>query len=499
MDQNLIDYIKQCREQNISDEEIKTNLLGAGWKEEDINEGLKPITPIIPVGLVDNVEPKNKSSKKILKFAIIIIGILIIAGAAVAGYSYLRQSNIKNVFATTIEKMNELKTFHYEINLELSKNILDAKLPLFIASLISPVKGEETSNGEKLIIKISGDTDKTESKNIKTHIILDLDAGLFSFQKAEAKFIDGSLYIKSPEAIGLMGATSNANESQGQWLEINSSGSNPLDITTPEINLSEEQIEKIKELALSSEMVKVEKNVQKETIDNIKTSHYKFSIDSEKLKKLIVEISKIINVAENQSFGVVDIEKEIEIINSTTRIDGDLWIGKNNKLLYRGAINIIGIGVEGSENMDISIEFNFSHFNETLNITKPENIVNFNSMLNNSFDESRIKSRDARRASDIRQVALALEMYYGDKKSYPVVTGCTASNWNSLSAILKNYISSVPIDPLNSGKHVYMYASDGGKNIVRAVFESENTNLDNDIDGNVMGCNCDDPAYCIGP
>jgi type II secretion system protein G len=40
-----------------------------------------------------------------------------------------------------------------------------------------------------------------------------------------------------------------------------------------------------------------------------------------------------------------------------------------------------------------------------------------------SLNSARLKSRDARRLADVRQVMTALELYYNDNGAYPTVTG----------------------------------------------------------------------------
>jgi len=119
-----------------------------------------------------------------------------------------------------------------------------------------------------------------------------------------------------------------------------------------------------------------------------------------------------------------------------------------------------------------------------------------------SLNTARQKARDTRRISDLRQVALGLEMYYDDNSSYPSVTGCTAANWTGTmtTAISPTYITSVPIDPVNSGNNVYMYGGDGTDYALRAYLENtSHSALQTDVDGTAVGCACNDPAYCIQP
>lgn len=62
-----------------------------------------------------------------------------------------------------------------------------------------------------------------------------------------------------------------------------------------------------------------------------------------------------------------------------------------------------------------------------------------------SLNSARQKSRDARRVADIKQLQLALELYYDSNSSvYPT----------ALSALAPNYIAVVPTDP-NGGAYQY--------------------------------------------
>lgn len=56
-----------------------------------------------------------------------------------------------------------------------------------------------------------------------------------------------------------------------------------------------------------------------------------------------------------------------------------------------------------------------------------------------SLNSARAKSRDAKRMSDVRQIASALELYYNDNNTYPTV---------GLSSMVPSYIGTVPTYPL---------------------------------------------------
>ena len=123
-----------------------------------------------------------------------------------------------------------------------------------------------------------------------------------------------------------------------------------------------------------------------------------------------------------------------------------------------------------------------------------------------SLNTARQKARDTRRVSDMRQVALALEMYYDDNTStgYPGSSG--SNQWipcggsNALEDALEtNYMASVPCDP---GTETYEYWVDGDSQsyVLNATLEdSNNRALDDDVDGTPLGCTCTGNEYCIQP
>lgn len=80
-----------------------------------------------------------------------------------------------------------------------------------------------------------------------------------------------------------------------------------------------------------------------------------------------------------------------------------------------------------------------------------------------SFRSSLIKSRDAKRKSDLEQVQRALEMYYNDNNKYPTATGGKINNiaWGDLFDDVNDtiYMKALPKDP--TGKSEYCYRTSG--------------------------------------
>jgi prepilin-type N-terminal cleavage/methylation domain-containing protein len=105
-----------------------------------------------------------------------------------------------------------------------------------------------------------------------------------------------------------------------------------------------------------------------------------------------------------------------------------------------------------------------------------------------SLDGARERARDAKRVTDIRSTALALELYYEAEDEYP----------SALSELAPTYISSLPNDPVGaSGGHfdyVYVQLSSGQDFHLGAVLEEDNDQLQDDADtangfhGNTTNC-----------
>ncbi len=77
-----------------------------------------------------------------------------------------------------------------------------------------------------------------------------------------------------------------------------------------------------------------------------------------------------------------------------------------------------------------------------------------------SLNSARAKARDTKRIADLKQIRIALEMYYDTNNNYPVATTAVNSSSGSatwISGLSPSYITSVPADPTNSGTGSYYY------------------------------------------
>ncbi len=96
-----------------------------------------------------------------------------------------------------------------------------------------------------------------------------------------------------------------------------------------------------------------------------------------------------------------------------------------------------------------------------------------------SLNGARIKGRDARRLADAKQIATALELYYGSgSNAYPTTIAGGTTVTASLGAVLApTYIQSVPKDPsrTDNASTGYLYCSTDGQSYA-ILIDPEKTN-----------------------
>jgi|SRR3989344_3330686 len=115
-----------------------------------------------------------------------------------------------------------------------------------------------------------------------------------------------------------------------------------------------------------------------------------------------------------------------------------------------------------------------------------------------SLNSARKKGRDARRIADVKQVQLALELYYDANGSYPAAISGT-------QLTSPGYIAAVPKDPTDNAVYPYDQVSSGSSYYLGTSLEtSGHTALNSDADSagtnvkgaDTTGCALEASRYC---
>jgi len=97
------------------------------------------------------------------------------------------------------------------------------------------------------------------------------------------------------------------------------------------------------------------------------------------------------------------------------------------------------------------------------------------------------------RISDIKQLQLALELYFEQHEAYPI-------DITTATLVTSGYIASIPTDPVTKTSYPYIQLNHGDAYLLKAVLDNKNNELfENDIDGVVEGIDCSDfsRSYCV--
>ena len=121
-----------------------------------------------------------------------------------------------------------------------------------------------------------------------------------------------------------------------------------------------------------------------------------------------------------------------------------------------------------------------------------------------SLNSARKKGRDARRVAGIKQMQLALELYFDANRQYPLL-------FNTANIVTPGYMSAIPLDPVTAAVYSYSALLSGANCTsyhLRATLEdTTNLALTGDADaaaGTIcVGSNADaagtDPIYDVKP
>lgn len=103
-----------------------------------------------------------------------------------------------------------------------------------------------------------------------------------------------------------------------------------------------------------------------------------------------------------------------------------------------------------------------------------------------SLRSARLKARDTRRKSDLRQIKAALELYSADNSEAYVVNAAGSAASTALTGVVTGgYIKAIPTDPTNTGNYIYWYQSDA-----TAVNYTLSATLENTSDKDIAGTTC---------
>ena len=403
INQQLLDYIKQQLQQGVSREIITSNLISQGWQQSDINEAFVSINSPISSTPQENIatqqfstisqQPKRRINKALLA-VISILGILIIGGG-VFGYFYYFQETPEKVVEKMTTHLTEVKTLEYQGEIKAEVTTPDL---LGGVNFMQPTQQKPSKQASDFTINFNGKSDIDDLKNpkglfafnIKTDALKELTQGESTFG-LEVRTIDKVVYIRLNNLpnLGFFDLSVLSN----QWIKIDTEAikkqfgleklEGQIKETQKQQDLTPEQTEKLKQIVAQSKVFKVTEKLASEKIDGVDTHHYKFLIDKAELKKLIIDISGVVQNKTLTNEELAEFDKGLEAIDN---LGGEIWIGKKDYLPYKVLLTIgIKETAESKTAGQLTAILSFKNYNKPVQIDIPSPVKSIEEILGQLF------------------------------------------------------------------------------------------------------------------
>ncbi len=459
MNQDIINYIKEGRQHNLADIEIKQNLLNVGWDAGTVEESFahlkaqenrspvnrdEDIKPESPAGSGPNLNfhlsqhmqeqkpqanvqpaaalpaiglggsPQKSGSRMAKILGGVIAAVILLAGAGAAAYFYVYQNpeRVWKKFSST----DQDKTFSG--NLKISYKDTGAITPEdSLGMTLKDISLDLTS-------KVYSDI-KADSPQSSAEMSYSFSSGNTSFSTGfEYRLIGKKLYMNvgsNPFLVNMFAQLGKGK--QINWIV--------LDIAELEKKADQENSEKANQLRQAfndqlfgeiqktwndASFVKMDKYLGREKVNNKNTLHFANTLDKQAIKNTFGEIvDRLVKAAKDSGENVDD--STVNTVKTTVNALVDklevkqfeTWIGVTDFKIYKVSIK-----------------------------TSAPSVV---STIKTAFQGPQESSRDAKRLSDVRQMASALELYFNDKNRYP------ASKDGKPVGLSPSYIGEFPNSP----------------------------------------------------
>lgn len=467
----LKEYVKQQLTLNVSREIITNNLKSNGWTDEDVQEVfdfLVPKTTVDPVAtpvVAMDTKPNTVSPEKTVlsvennfipnmntqeavvthhtssgkkMFVVVFILLFILGGLGASAYAYytgvfvsfpkLMQESISNARLTTGGDFDATVTVDFsQIKDDITAG-LDQVLPGFLSS-------------KSLTLTIKGSTDNSDLNNIKSMAVVDWSLGSANIQ-FETRFLNNTLYGKINKA-PLIALFPDFNSFINKWFSYTLKPEDGLftDNSLSSIypggdagaisKLTKEQKNTFYQTLGNAHFVKIVKRLQPETVTGENSYHFLFDLDREGLAQYFKSLEDFIHsVGKDDSYlSSYDSKYLLEILDGIKDFQGEVWIGRNDKLSHKAVISfsMSPDKQKPEEKLKINLVVVSSNWNHPSLIVAPADSTPLNDLIANSLGDASNKQHDAQIKTIMSNVRPWAEIFY-DSHSNSYLGFCSSSD-----------------------------------------------------------------------
>lgn len=499
-DPALLQYIRDSRKSGLPDANILNELEKVGWKSEDVRAAFLELSvekPIMPPAPADTHE-KSLPWKWITLASVLF---LVSAGGAYGAYYYYELPS--KSFLEIGGDAENVESFAYELRLRIktfqsnSTNSIESFRKIMPANVFSAIEENivieelpkaSIAKDAELDIKLSGSYENNNnSPKLSIALNAEVDSGGTSFKVGgEFRAINKVFYIKLTGFPAIFGDISElAPFEMNRWYSLAEETLSELGFELRENSSvsaeAEELKKKIREIAARYKLLDLVSAERDELADGTPAYRYVLKLRKEDFKNYLKEISKI-EGGENIGY-----EEDIlnDLIDSLSKGEIKIAVERDAKYVREFTASIPEITADG-ERFLAELDMKISGYNNS-SVRAPDDATPFDPILKKSLEEARIKARDARRAADLAQIRVALELHYdANKNKYPP----------SLMSIFQDILPMLPRDPLNNMPYAY-YRTSKGYHVGASLELKDDYYLLRDADSKA-GFNGSDSAGCSG-
>jgi hypothetical protein len=416
--QQLVDLVKQLFEQGKSAQETRGLLLVQGWREKDIDEAIGVVTPGRTAAAHEPLQVPLTSrgagsvlqghpgpvmpSKKLIGIVVGVFVVLLLVGGGIWAYQFFAQTPEK-VLRQMFASMARVKSLEYSGQVWAEFDGEDMSMvPSFGADTTG---GSTTGNTKKsrYSVDFSGGSDIRNKLQPKSKFELlvrsDSDTAPLGFG-LDARTIGEVFYLR----VKNLPSNSYMDLSflENHWIKIDyqeimeklgsTDYKRELAQRQKEEQLTEDQEKQVEKVVSESKAIKIVEVLASERLEGVDTHHYQFVVDKKETVALVQKLSEIIDT---ETMGRSEVEELEKSLSDMGDIGGEIWIGKEDFLLYKVQT---AFKVRKSEKVQkpysLSVVVHFRNFDQVVQIDVPFPVKTLEEMFNEFMRRVFVKSME---------------------------------------------------------------------------------------------------------
>jgi hypothetical protein len=385
------------------------------------------VTPVAQTQTAGSNDPRPKKSH-FIPMLIFTLFLLLLGGAGAFAYylGYFESPSLVVAMATKNMQDSTSAKFDMTINTKLKYNDPSkggtSILGIDFSDMLFQIKGSSES-----IKNVT--TGKTEDKGN-----MDMSVSLGTIEASlKFRFLDNVSYFMLDKAPTF--GIADISKYQNKWYSMKLDNEQDTSLNmTPVIGAGKSAIDKLTDaekaeldnITMNATFIKVLNKNGTDTLEGVNTSRYLFDLDKTGIVDYAIQLKNFAAKLSNRdsyfsTFANYDIKKVSDALDKVKNFQGEIWVGRKDKLPHKMTIsfsNDFGTTPETMGTIDVNLFVLLSDWNMPVNVEVPADVVDFQSLINSQLEEARIKGDDAFIRANLSNMRPTAELFYDGAGNY---------------------------------------------------------------------------------